>query len=28
LPGAGHMGMFEAPDKTTRFIEGFLNFCE
>jgi len=28
LPGTGHMGMFEAPDKTTHFIEGFLNFCE
>jgi pimeloyl-ACP methyl ester carboxylesterase len=28
LPGTGHMGMFEAPDKTTRFIKGFLNFCE
>jgi len=27
LAGTGHMGMFEKPDETTHFIEGFLNFC-
>ena len=27
LEKTGHMGMFEKPDETTSFIEGFLNFC-
>lgn len=27
LPETGHMGMFERPDETTHFIEGFLKFC-
>jgi pimeloyl-ACP methyl ester carboxylesterase len=28
LAKTGHMGMFEKPDETTHFIEGFLNFCK
>ena len=28
LVETGHMGMFEKPDETTHFIEGFLNFCK
>ena len=28
LDETGHMGMFEKPDETTKFIEGFLNFCK
>jgi len=28
LARTGHMGMFEKPDETTYFIEGFLNFCK
>jgi pimeloyl-ACP methyl ester carboxylesterase len=28
LAETGHMGMFEKPDETTQFIEGFLNFCK
>jgi len=27
LSETGHMGMFEKPDETANFIEGFLNFC-
>jgi pimeloyl-ACP methyl ester carboxylesterase len=27
LTGTGHMGMFEKPIESIRFIEGFLNFC-
>ena len=27
LAETGHMGMFEKPDETVNFIEGFLNFC-
>ena len=27
LGETGHMGMFEKPDETTDFIEGFLKFC-
>ena len=27
LAETGHMGMFEKPDETTNFIEGFLHFC-
>lgn len=27
LAETGHMGMFEKPDETSNFIEGFLNFC-
>ena len=27
LTETGHMGMFEKPDETTNFIEGFLKFC-
>lgn len=27
LPDTGHMGMFERPHETTRFIMGFLSFC-
>ncbi len=27
LDSVGHMGMFEKPDETVNFIEGFLNFC-
>lgn len=27
LAKTGHMGMFEKPDETTNFIEGFLHFC-
>jgi pimeloyl-ACP methyl ester carboxylesterase len=28
LEKTGHMGMFEKPVETTRFIEGFLKFCD
>jgi pimeloyl-ACP methyl ester carboxylesterase len=27
LAETGHMGMFEKPDETNRFVERFLKFC-
>jgi pimeloyl-ACP methyl ester carboxylesterase len=28
LPGTGHMGMFEQPERTELFVERFLKVCE
>ena len=28
LPSTGHMGMFEQPEKTEGFVEGFVKYCQ